>query len=85
MISVTVGCFNLSKQCRYCCISSGSSLFAKIPVLGVSSIQRVINNGALTLKASITIKSHSAFVIDLLNVLEASWSNSVYLDQTSPL
>ena len=53
--------------------------------LGVSSIQRDDNNGAFTLKASITTKNHSAFVIDLLNVLEASWSNSVYLDKTSPL
>ena len=39
--------FNLSKQCRpwwnaaSCCISSGSSLFAKVPIHGVSRIQRV--------------------------------------------
>ena len=37
---VSEGCFNLSKQCRLtwnaalCCISSESSLFAKVPVKG---------------------------------------------------
>ena len=36
--SVLEGCFNLSKRCRpwgnaaLCCISSGSSLFAEVPV-----------------------------------------------------
>ena len=39
-ISVLEGCFNLSKQCRprcnaaLYCISSGSSLYAKVPAMG---------------------------------------------------